>query len=156
MIKSIIYKIWFGLMKFNTITINDNKYYLHHNSVYYQYGMIRHGNSTVYGYTDSFNIYELTNIEKINNLYHLLLSAKHIFLNYNLFDCYITIYNEKYGWITYQYCHRNDCIEIHIYNYCVIYKIYDIYNVKKEFSSFLINLTHIAEKNNVLRKLDFT
>lgn len=145
MIKSFIYKIWFSLLKSDAQTINDREYCLHHNSYY-----------SWFGYNNSFNEYELKNSEKINNLYKLLLNAKHIFLSYDLCDCYITIYNNKYGWITYQYCHRNDCLEIHLYNYCVIYEMTYVFNLNKSFSSFLNKLTHIEEKNALFKNIDFS
>lgn len=156
MIKSFIYKIWFSLLNSDTQTINDREYCLHHNSYYSCYGMIRHGGTTVFGYTDSFDEYELKNSDKINNLYKLLLNAKHIFLSYDLCDCYITIHDKKYGWITYQYCHRNNCLKMHLYNYCVIYEIIYVFNLNKSFSLFLNNLTDIEEKHASFKNIDFS
>lgn len=156
MIKSFINNIWFLLLNPSIQVINNRKYYLHHNSFYSTYGKKNHGRNVVYGYTSCFEDYDLKNLEKINNLYKLLLHSKHIFLRYNGGDFNISIYNKKYGWITYDYCDNNDCLNIHLYNYGVIYNLTYVYNLNKDFSIFLSDLENIEIENGTIKNVDFS
>lgn len=148
--------LFFWLFKYDK-TIIFNKYYcLHHNSKFSCFGRIYHGDKPVFCYNDTFETLSLKNKTKINNLYNILYNSKHIFLNYNCFDCDITIYNKKYGWITYEYCHRNDCLNIHVYNLKTVYFINYIYKFNSEFSKFLNKLSDIESEKEIKRNIDFS